>query len=195
MPGSASQSPLHPVSELLAKWHGGDAEALRSLLPLVYNDLRRLAHHYLKAERSGHTLQTTALVHEVYLRLTQQEAIRLENRAHFFAIAGQLMRQVLVDYARNRRAGKRNQLHKIVWDDALAWASDRTPDLVALDDALNDLAKLDLRQCRIVEMRFFAGLSIEETSQVLSVSPATVKREWSSARAWLHREMKRCQQT
>jgi RNA polymerase sigma factor (TIGR02999 family) len=195
MPASASQSPLHPVSELLAKWHGGDAEALRSLLPLVYNDLRRLAHHYLKAERSGHTLQSTALVHEVYLRLTQQEAVRFENRAHFFAIAGQLMRQVLVDYARSRRAAKRNQLHKIVWDDAMAWAKDRTPDLVALDDALNDLAKLDPQQGRIVEMRFFAGLSIEETSQVLSVSPATVKREWSSARAWLHREIKRCRQT
>jgi len=192
MPVSASQSPSQPVSELLAKWHGGDADALRCLLPLVYNDLRRLAHHYLKAERSGHTLQSTALVHEVYLRLTQQEGARFENRAHFFAIAGQLMRQVLVDYARNRRAGKRNQLQKITWDDAMAWAKDRTPDLITLDDALNGLAKLDPQQCRIVEMRFFAGLSIEETSQVLSVSPATVKREWSSARAWLHREMKRC---
>lgn len=194
MPASASQLPLHPVSELLAKWHSGDADALRSLLPLVYNDLRRLAHHYLRAERSGHTLQSTALVHEVYLRLTQQEGARFENRAHFFAIAGQLMRQVLVDYARNRRAGKRNQVHKITWDDAMAWAKDRTPDLIALDDALNGLAKLDPQQSRIVEMRFFAGLSIEETSQVLSVSPATVKREWSSARAWLHREMKRCRQ-
>jgi RNA polymerase sigma factor (TIGR02999 family) len=191
---SASQSPLHAVSELLAQWHGGDAEALRSLLPLVYTDLRRLAHHYLKAERSGHTLQSTALVHEVYLRLTKQEAVRFENRAHFFAIAGQLMRQVLVDYARSRCAAKRNQLHKIVWDDAMAWASNRAPDLVVLDDALSELAKLDLQQSRIVEMRFFGGLSIEETSQVLSVSPATVKREWGSARAWLHREIKRCRQ-
>lgn len=195
MRASAQQSSLHPVSELLAKWHGGDQEVLRSLLPFVYKDLRRLAHHYLKAEHPGHTLQSTALVHEVYLRLTKQEAIRFENRAHFFAIAGQLMRQVLVDYARSRRAAKRNQLHKVVWDDAMAWAKDRTADLVALDDALNDLAKLDPQQSRIVEMRFFAGLSIEETSQVLSVSPATVKREWCSARAWLHREMKRCQQT
>src|SRR5215470_19069457 len=121
MPVSTSQSALHPVSELLAKWHDGDAEALRSLLPLVYNDLRRLAHHYLRAERSGHTLQSTALVHEVYLRLTQQEAVRFENRSHFFAIAGQLMRQVLVDYARNRRAAKRNHVNKITWDE-MAWA-------------------------------------------------------------------------
>jgi RNA polymerase sigma factor (TIGR02999 family) len=191
MPVPASQSPFYPVSELLAKWRGGDEEALRCLLPLVYKDLRRLAHHYLRAERSGHTLQTTALVHEIYLRLTLQESVRFENRAQFFAIAGQLMRQVLVDYARNRRAAKRNQLHKIVWDDAMSWARDRTPDLVILDDALKELAKLDPQQSRIVEMRFFAGLSIEETSQVLSVSPATVKREWTSARAWLHREMKR----
>jgi RNA polymerase sigma factor (TIGR02999 family) len=195
MPASVSQPPLHPVSELLAKWHGGDVEALRSLLPLVYNDLRRLAHHYLKAERSGHTLQSTALVHEVYLRLAQQEGARFENRAHFFAIAGRLMRQLLVDYARRHRAAKRNLLHKVIWDDAVVWAKDRTPDLLALDDALNELAKLDPQQSTIVEMRFFAGLSIEETSQVLSVSPATVKREWSSARAWLHREIKRCRQT
>lgn len=194
MPASASSSPLQPVSELLAKWHGGDADALRSLLPLVYNDLRRLAHHYLRAERSGHTLQSTALVHEVYLRLAQQEGARFENRAHFFAIAGQLMRQVLVDYARSRRAAKRNQVQKIVWDDAMTWAKDRPPDLVTLDDALTELAKLDPQQSRIVELRFFAGLSIQETSQALSVSPATVKREWSSARAWLHREMKRHRQ-
>jgi RNA polymerase sigma-70 factor (ECF subfamily) len=185
------------VSELLAKLQGGDEQAFGALLPLVYSDLRRLAHHYLKGERPGHTLQSTALVHEVYLRITQQERVRFENRAHFFAVAGRLMRQVLVDYARTRRAAKRNQVHKIVWDDAMAWARDRdrTPDLVALDDALNELAKLDPQQSRIVEMRFFGGLSIEETSKALSVSPATVKREWSSARAWLHREITRCRQT
>lgn len=183
--------PSQPVSELLAKWQGGDEEALHALVPLVYNELRRLAHHYLQQERSGHTLQSTALVHEAYLRLAKQGPAHLENRAHFFAIAAQLMRQVLVDYARTRRAAKRNLGQKITWDDAITWARKRTPDLIALDDALNELAKLDTKQSRIVELRFFGGLSIEETSQVLAVSPATVKREWTSARAWLHREMKR----
>lgn len=183
------------VSELLAKWQGGDEEALRALLPLVYNELRRLAHHYLQQERSGHTLQSTALVHEAYLRLAKQGPAHFENRAHFFAIAAQLMRQVLVDYARSRRAAKRNLGQKITWNDAITWAKKRTPDLIALDDALNELAKLDAQQSKIVELRFFGGLSIEETSQVLSVSPSTVKREWSSARAWLHREIKRGAQT
>jgi RNA polymerase sigma factor (TIGR02999 family) len=187
--------PSQAVSELLAKWQGGDEEALRELLPLVYNELRRVAHHYLQGENSGHTLQSTALVHEAYLRLTKQAPAQLENRVHFFAIAAQLMRQVLVDYARTRRAAKRNLVHKITWDDAITWARKRTPDLIALDDALKELAKLDPQQSRIVELRFFAGLSIEETSHVLAVSPATVKRQWSSARAWLHREMKRGAQT
>jgi RNA polymerase sigma factor (TIGR02999 family) len=184
-----------PISDLLAKWQGGDEEALRALLPLVYNELRRLAHHYLKAERPGHTLQSTALVHEAYVRLTQRGRVQVDNRAHFFAMAAQLMRQVLVDYARTRRAAKRDMGHRITWDDAIIWAKDRSPDLVALDDALTELAKLDAQQSRIVEMRFFGGLSIEETSRALAVSPATVKREWSSARAWLHREIKRCRQT
>jgi len=179
------------VSDLLARWQGGDEAALRALVPLVYNELRRLAHYYLKQERTGHTLQSTALVHEAFLRLAKQGHAQLENRAHFFAVSAQLMRQVLVDYARSRRAAKRNLGHKISWDDAITWAKQRTPDLIALDDALNELAKLDAQQSKIVELRFFGGLSIEETSQVLSVSPSTVKREWNSARAWLHREMKR----
>jgi len=183
------------VSELLAKWQGGDEEGLRKLLPVVYNELRRLAHYYLRQERSGHTLQTTALVHEAYLRLAKQGPAHFENRAHFFAIAAQLMRQVLVDYARSRRAAKRNLGHKITWDDAITWARKKTPDLIALDDALKELAKFDAQQSRIVELRFFGGLSIDETSQVLAVSPATVKREWTSARAWLFREMKRGAQT
>lgn len=183
--------PSQAVSELLAKWQGGDEEALHALVPMVYNELRRLAHHYLQQERSGHTLQSTALVHEAYLRLAKQGPAHLENRAHFFAIAAQLMRQVLVDYARTRRAAKRNLGQKITWDDAITWARKRTPDLIALDDALNELAKLDPQQSKIVELRFFGGLSIGEASQVLGVSPATVKREWTSARAWLHREMKR----
>ena len=191
MTGQSPQS----VSDLLAKWQGGDEESLRALLPLVYNELRRLAHHYLKVERPGHTLQSTALVHEAYVRLTQRGRVQVENRAQFFAVSAQLMRQVLVDYARTRRAAKRDMGHRITWDDAIIWAKDRSLDLVALDDALKELAKLDTQQSRIVEMRFFGGLSIEETSRALAVSPATVKREWSSARAWLHREIKRWRQT
>lgn len=185
------ESSTQPVSALLAKWQAGDEQALSTLLPLVYNELRRLAHHYLRHERSGHTLQTTALVHEAYLRLAKQGSPQFENRTHFLAISAQLMRQVLVEYGRARRAGKRNPGQKVTWDDALTWAQQRTPDLVALDDALNALAKLDAQQSRIVELRFFGGLSIEETSEVLTISPATVKREWTSARAWLHREITR----
>jgi RNA polymerase sigma factor (TIGR02999 family) len=181
------------VSELLAKWQGGDEEALRALLPLVYNELRCLAHHFLQQERPGHTLQSTALVHEVYLKLIKDGTANFENRAHFFAIAAQLMRQILVDYARSRRAVKRNFGHKVTWDDAITWVRKKTPDLIALDDALNELSKLDPQQGRVVELRFFGGLSIEQTAHVLTVSPATVKRDWRTARAWLHREMKRAE--
>ncbi len=170
-------------------------EALRALLPLVYNELRRLAHYYLQRERPGHTLQSAALVHEAYLRLTKQRATHFENRAHFLAVSAQLMRQILVGYARARRAAKRYGGHRVTWDDAITWVKSRSLDLVALDDALNGLAKLDPQQSRVVELRFFAGLSVEETSGVLGVSPATVKREWSTARVWLHREMKRAAQT
>ena len=183
-----------PVSELLAKWQGGDEEALRALVPIVYNELRRLAHHCLQREHPGHTLQSTALVHEAYLRLTKRTT-PFENSDHFFAIASQLMRQILVDYARTRRAAKRNLIHKVTFDDAITWAKGRTPDLIALDDALRELAKLDPQQSRIVELRFFGGMSIEQTSKILAISPATVKRDWSTARAWLHREMKRGAQT
>ena len=181
------------VSELLAKWQGGDEEALRALLPMVYSELRRLAHHFLQQERPGHTLQSTALVHEVYLKLMKDGTANFENRAHFFAVSAQLMRQILVDYARSRRAVKRNFGHKVTWDDAIAWVRNKTPDLIALDDALSELSKLDPQQGRVVELRFFGGLSIEETAQVLTVSPATVKRDWRTARAWLHREMKRAE--
>ena len=181
------------VSELLAKWQGGDEEALRALLPMVYSELRRLAHHFLQHERPGHTLQSTALVHEVYLKLMKDGTANFENRAHFFAVAAQLMRQILVDYARSRRAVKRNFGHKVTWDEAITWVRKRTPDFIALDDALNELSKLDPQQGRVVELRFFGGLSIEETAHVLTVSPATVKRDWRTARAWLHREMKRAE--
>ena len=182
----------HPVSELLVRWRRGDQEALQALLPLVYDELRRLAHHHLEAERAGHTLQSTALVHEAYLRLVEQEPLRLDNRAHFFAVASHLMRQILVDHARKHHAAKRgaNNL-TLTLDEAIAPSKQRELHLVALDDALNVLAALDERQFHIVELRFFGGLSIDETSQVLGVSPATVTREWTAARAWLYREMDR----
>ena len=179
-----------PVSELLVRWKRGEQDALEVLLPLVYDELRRLAHHHLRGERAGHTLRSTALVHEAYLRLADQEPLRLDNRAHFFAVASHLMRQILVDYARKHHAAKRgaNNL-TLTLDEAVALPKKRNLHLVALDDALNGLAALDARQSQIVELRFFGGLSIDETSEVLGVSPATVKREWNSARAWLYREM------
>jgi RNA polymerase sigma factor (TIGR02999 family) len=172
------------------RWRAGDSEALRSLIPLVYEELRRVAHYHLQAQRDGHTLQSTALVNEVYLRLMKQEP-RLENRAHFFAVASRLMRQILVDYARNRHAAKRDAGWKLTLDEAVALPSRRDLDLVTLDDALTELSRLDPQQGRIVELRYFGGLSIEETAQVLDISPATVKRDWATARIWLHRELDR----
>ncbi len=189
-----SELSSQPVSELLAKWQAGDQEAFRALVPLVYNELRRLAHRYLRKERPDHTLQSTALVHEAYLRLTRQEAVHFENRAHFFAISAQLMRQILVEYARRRRAAKRDGGYKVTLEGAESGLKRQSVDLIALDDALNGLARLDPQQSRIVELRFFGGLTIEETAQQLRISPATVKREWSTARVWLHHEMKRAAQ-
>jgi RNA polymerase sigma factor (TIGR02999 family) len=185
-----SQTPSNPVSELLIRWRAGDSEALRALIPLVYEELRRVAHYHLQAQRSGHTLQSTALVNEVYLRLMKQEP-RLENRAHFFGVASRLMRQILVDYARNRNAAKRDAGWKLTLDEAVALPGRRDLDLVTLDDALTELSRLDAQQGRIVELRYFGGLSIEETAQVLDISPATVKRDWATARIWLHRELDR----
>jgi RNA polymerase sigma factor (TIGR02999 family) len=183
-----------PVSELLVRWKHGEQDALKALVPLVYDELRRLAHHHLRAERPGHALQSTALVHEAYLRLVHQEPLRLDNRAHFFAVASQLMRQILVDYARKHHAAKRgaNGL-TLTLDEAIALPKQSQLPLVALDDALNGLAAMDARQSQIVELRFFGGLSIDETSEVLGVSPATIKREWTAARAWLYREMGRAE--
>jgi RNA polymerase sigma factor (TIGR02999 family) len=187
VPRSASQ----PVSELLAQWRAGDEQCLRRLVPLVYNELRRVAHYYLRKERPGHTLQTTALVHEAYLSLMKQQPIDIENRAHFFAVCANLMRQILVQYARRRNAAKRSAGYTLTLDDATRIAKSRNVDMIALDYALNGLAKLDPQQSRIVELRFFGGLSIEETSQVLGISPATVKRHWTTARVWLHDEISR----
>jgi len=180
-----------PVSELLIQWQDGDESALKKLLPLVYDELRRLARHYLQSEREGHTLQSTALVHEAYLRLVGQESLRIESRAHFFGIAARLMRQILVDHARERAAAKRGGGCRITLDESAMLPQKQDLDLVALNDALNELARLDEQQARIVELRFFAGLSIEDTSHVLNISPATVKRNWANARLWLHRELSR----
>jgi RNA polymerase sigma factor (TIGR02999 family) len=178
------------VTDLLLRWKGGDQEALHDLLPLVYSELRRVAHNYLRKERVDHTLQSTALVHEVYLRLQKQADQKFENRSHFFAICAQLMRQILVEYARNRRAAKRGGGYKLSLEEIATPGKGQNFDLVALDDALNKLEKLDPQQSRVVELRFFAGLSIEETSEAMGISPATVKREWSTARVWLHHEMR-----
>jgi RNA polymerase sigma factor (TIGR02999 family) len=189
-PGAiVSDGPSKPISALLVRWKSGDPEALQALLPLVYEELRRLAHYYLRGERRRHTLQSTALVHEAYLRLVEKP-LQLQNRAHFFAVAARLMREILVDHARSRRAAKRDFRCRITLDQAAALPQRREIDVVALDDALNALTGLDPRQGRIVELRFFGGLSIEETSEAMGISPATVKREWATARAWLHREIK-----
>ena len=183
-----------PVSELLAQYRNGDEESLRRLVPLVYNELRRVAHHHIRKERPDHTLQTTALVHEAYICLTHQQPMDFENRAHFFAVCAQLMRQILVQYARRRRAAKRDGGHKLTLDSAIVMPRNRSVDLIALDDALKALARLDPQQSRIVELRFFGGLSIEEAAHVLGISPATVKRHWSTARLWLHSQIKRSEQ-
>ncbi len=186
-----SQPSPSRVTELLAKWRAGDQDALGTLVPLVYNELRKAAHRYLRHERQDHTLQSTALVHEAYLRLRKQGAQEFENRAHFFAIAAQLMRQILVEYARHRNAAKRNAQDRFTLDDTVQLLKAKSVDLVALDDALEGLAKLDLRQSCVVELRFFGGLSTDEISSVLGVSRDTVKRDWATAKIWLYREITR----
>ena len=185
------QPPFEPVSELLSKWETGDRDALHALVPLIYRELRRQAHRYLRDERPGHTLQTTALVHEAFLRLHDQRPAHYENRAHFFAISAQLMRQILVDHARARKAAKRDGGTRLSLEDVTGLVESRAVDLLELDKALDSLAKLDSQQSLVVELRFFGGLSIDETAQVLKVSPATVKRDWATARVWLHRNMRR----
>lgn len=183
-----------PITVLLERWKDGDSAALQDLLPIVYDELRRVAQRYLRSERTGHTLQSTALVHEAYLRLAQGNPRQFENRAHFFAVASNLMRQILVDYARSHRAAKRGGgAYKITLTDGLGVAAGKEAasefDVLALNEAMTGLAKLDAQQARVVELRFFGGLSIEETAAVMNISPATVKRDWATARAWLHREM------
>lgn len=185
MPGVESNQ----VTELLRRWRAGDQAALDALMPLVYDELRRVAHNRLQHERGDHTLQSTAVVHEAYLRLVGG-AGQFENRQHFFAVAAQLIRQILVDYARKHRSLKRDGGYKVALDEAVR-IPDKDVDLLDLDDALRELSHLDARQGRIVELRFFGGLSIDETAEVLSISAATVERSWASARAWLYRQMNR----
>ena len=184
------------IDKLLADWGRGDDEAREALIPVVYNELRRQARRYLRGERLDHTLESAALVNEAYLRLVRQEAPQWQNRAHFFGVAAQLMRHILVDHARKRIAAKRGAGAPVLaLDPELAPAHKPGIDLVALDDALSKLTALDSQQGRLIELRFFGGLSIEETAIVLGISPATVKREWVTARAWLRRELKRHEQT
>jgi RNA polymerase sigma factor (TIGR02999 family) len=184
--------PPSEVSLLLQEWRNGDSKALDALLPVVYKELRRLAHVHLQKERPDHTLQSAALVHEAYLRLIGLSAPQWESRAHFFAIAAGLMRQILVDYARRHAAKKRGgSLCKVSLNDATTASRRKDVDVVALDDALKTLAKIDPRQSRVVELRFFAGLSLQEISDAMEIAPATVQRDWTAARAWLHREISR----
>jgi len=180
------------VTQLLVNWSNGDQGAAEALMPLVYGELRRLAGSYLRRERADHTLQSTALVHEAFIRLVDQREVHWKSRAHFYGIAAQMIRRILVDHARNRQAGKRGSgAIKLSLDDAHELLIPQELNVLRLDDALNELAALDERQSRVVELRFFTGLSLEETAEVMKLSTATVKREWSSARAWLFREMTR----
>ncbi len=183
-------TPTQNVTNLLQAWGSGDAAALDRLVPIVYDELHRQAQRYLRRENPGHTLQATALVNEAYLRLVDQREARWQNRAQFFGVAAQLMRRILVDYARRHQAAKRggSAIQVPYEEDAVAVAESEI-DLVSLDDALTRLAALDTRQARVVELRYFTGLGIEETAEALGISPATVKREWAMARAWLKREL------
>jgi RNA polymerase sigma factor (TIGR02999 family) len=184
-------NPGSSVTELLALWSCGDLSARDALVPLVYDELRRIARRCLAARGSNHTLQPTALVHEAYLRLANRDSLTVRDRAHFYSMAAQMMRQILIDHARKEQAAKRGGLAITLALDEAPEATDPAKkinlDLIALDDALKELASFDPRQCKIVELRFFGGLSIEETAEVVDISPATAKREWATARVWLHR--------
>ena len=192
--GSANRMPedqSEAVSKLLGNWAKGDEKALTALLPLVYNELRRVAHYQLQRERPDHTLQSTALVHEAYLRLLGNKTPELQGRSHFIAIASRLIRQILVDYARERCAAKRDGGCRVAMEQLEALPVLADADLLALDEALNDLYRTDERQAKIVDMKFFGGLSAPEVADVLGLSRATVDREWAAARAWLYRQIRR----
>lgn len=176
------------VTQLLIDWRDGDETALDKLFPLVYKELRRLAHHYMRGERAGHTLQTSALVNEAYIRLVDHKGMRWQNRAHFYGVAAQAMRRILVDHARSRNYAKRGGSAQMVeLDEAATVAQKQVAELIALDDALTGLAAIDPRKCQVVEMRYFGGMSVEETAEALGVSTVTVMRDWTSAKAWLLR--------
>jgi RNA polymerase sigma-70 factor (ECF subfamily) len=195
MPGGSAEKrevasvPTDPT-RLLHAWRSGDQTALEKLTPIVYSDLRRLARRYLAGERPGHTLQTSALVNEAYIRLIDCQHVQWQDRIHFFAVSAQLMRRILVDHARRRNAKRGKHVPHVPLEQAFELGgSARTRDLAALDDALNELAEIDPRKAKIVEMRFFGGLSVEETAEALHVSPTTILRDWNTAKAWLYREM------
>ena len=180
------------VTELLLDWSRGDKTALDRLMPLVYEELRKVARHHLSREESGHTLQSTAVVHEVYMRLVDQDRVQWQNRAQFFAVAAQMIRRILVDHARARQAGKRGgSATRLSLDESIAKPQQNDVDLVALDDALMDLSKLDPQQAQVIELRFFTGLTIAESAEALGMSPATVHRDWVTAKAWLFRQLSR----
>ena len=176
------------VSQLLQDWSNGDQAALDKVMPIVYQELHRLAHHYMRKERAGHTLQTTALVNEAYLRLADYKKMRWQSRSHFFAVAAQVMRRILVEQARSKNFVKRGGgAQRISLDETAIVSAGRSAEVITVDEALTDLESWDPRKGKIVELRFFGGLSIEETAEVLKVSPTTVQREWRSAKAWLYR--------
>ena len=180
------------ITQWLIAWSNGEEDALEKLVPLIYDELRRIARRYMKREPAGHTLQTTALVNEAYLRLIEQKGMKWRNRAHFFAISAQLMRRILVSMARARHANKRGgEARQVSLDEALVISEERAAELVALDEAMNELAALDSRRSRVVELRYFGGLSVEETAEILKISPETVMRDWKRAKAWLYTELNR----
>jgi RNA polymerase sigma factor (TIGR02999 family) len=187
---SVVQQPPENITELLASYGRGNKESLDQLMPIVYDELRRQAARYLRREQAGHTLQTTALIHEAYVRLVDQRNMQWQNRAHFFGIAAQMMRRILVDHARSKKRVKRGGSEiRVSFEDANVAAKGQDLDVVALDEALERLAQIDEQQSRVVELRFFSGLSVEETAEVMGISKSTVKRDWSMAKAWLHREL------
>jgi RNA polymerase sigma-70 factor, ECF subfamily len=177
------------ISRLLRAWSGGDQSALEKLTPMVYSELHRLARRYMRRERPGHSLQTTALVNEAYMRLVDYERMQWQNRAHFFAVSAQVMRRILVEHARRHNLKRGGGIQHFSLEEAVVVGGDQDADLVALDDKMNALARIDPRKVQVVEMRFFGGLSVEETAEVLKISPVTVKRDWRAAKAWLYREL------
>jgi RNA polymerase sigma factor (TIGR02999 family) len=189
MQKAPDEAAVDDISKLLRAWTDGDQSALVGLTPIVHDELRRLAHRYMRRERTGHSLQTTALVNEAYIRLVDYKRMQWQNRAHFFAVSSQLMRRILVDHARSHNVKRGAGVLHVSLEEAALVSEGRAADLVALDDAMNLLGRLDQRKVQVVEMRFFGGLSVEETAEVLKVSPVTVRREWSSTKVWLYREL------